>query len=76
MKRRTLYLLGVIVCAAVAFYLSFGQEPQLHLWTWFGYKFGINLNTQNLTVKVLLLAFIALFINNQRKTNALEKSKA
>ena len=70
MKRKTIYLLALTLSAITVLYLSFGNEPQFHLWNWFGYKFGINLGMKNIIPKLILMITGAFYYFEAKKEQA------
>lgn len=76
MKLKTFYLVGLVLSFLATLYLSFGQEPQVHLWNWFGYKFGLNLSLENIAFKALFVLFTVLYFNASRKSKVLTEVNA
>jgi hypothetical protein len=63
MKRITIYWIGLALSLAIIFTGSFDTKPEIYLWNWFGYKFGLSFGGSELPVivaKISALVFVLL----------------
>lgn len=58
----------VVILLINVLYTSFGEAPDVHTWTWFGYKFGFNWSS-NLLLKIIIIVggYIALHMLDQKQ---------
>ena len=56
-------------------FLSFDQAPDIYIWTWFGYKFGINFSSYTeLRLTTLALAIMLLMYLSIRSEQKIKNS--
>ena len=63
-------LISLVICALSIVYFSFGLKPDLILWSWFGYNFGINISSYvilKVTAFILCIAFYVTFKTQEKK---------
>ena len=66
-------LLGcIIISFGATIYTSFGTKPDITLWNWFGYNFGINATSYSLLklVAIGLAVVFAVVVNKSDKKTA------
>lgn len=66
MKIRNFFLIGAVSTALYVFCVSFNCEPNVYLWNWFGYNFGLN-TTHHIVPKILAFIFVVLYFLNPTK---------
>lgn len=67
MKIRNFFLIGAVLTTSYVFCTSFNCKPNIYLWSWFGYNFGIN-TIHHIVPKILAFIFVILwFINPTKK---------
>ena len=72
---KNFFITGLIILIILAMinimYLSFDQAPDVYIWTWFGYKFGINYTSyaalKLTTLAITVMLFVYLSIRSEEK---------
>ena len=73
MKLKTFYLSAFILSIIGSLYFSFGHEPQVHLWSWFGYRFGLSSTPENILPKLTAILFGVLYFFSVKKEQVVQK---
>lgn len=58
----------LILLTIVNVFLSFNNQPDIHLWNWFGYQFGISFDLLPLKIAALGLIGILIYDNQFKKS--------
>lgn len=64
----------MMICSLIILVNSFDTHPDVYLWSWFGYEFGISFLTPLLWLKIVTVSIMFYLIyDNTKKKNSVSK---